>query len=276
MGCNLFSDYIDNAIKPAVAIELFHNFTLVHDDILDKADTRRNHHTIHKKWNENVAILSGDAMLIKSYEYILSCPDNIVKKILVLFSEISLKVCEGQQYDMNFESRNDVSIDEYLKMIELKTAVLLAASSKIGAITGQASSDDAELLYEFGRNVGIAFQLQDDLLDVYAEPEVFGKAIGSDITANKKTFLLISALNCKDRNILSELISWINRKEFDKEKKIMEVTAIFNKLGLVNITKSKIADFLNKGLGCLDEISVPDVRKTNLRDLVQSMISRVK
>ena len=276
MGCNLFSDNINDAIKPAIAVEIFHNFTLMHDDIMDKADTRRNHATIHKKWNENIAILSGDAMLIKSYEYISACQDNIIKKILSLFNKTALKICEGQQYDMNFESKNDVSIEEYLRMIELKTAVLLATSSKIGALTGQASADDAELLYEFGRYTGIAFQLQDDLLDVYARPEVFGKAVGADIVANKKTYLLVSALNCKDKNIISELISWIEKKEFDKEKKIKKITEIFNRLGLKDTTKAKISDYLNKGFNSLEKISVSDNRKTNLRELVQRMISRVK
>lgn len=276
MGCNLFNDDIDAVIKPALAIEIFHNFTLMHDDIMDKSETRRNQPTIHKKWDENIAILSGDAMLIKSYEYIAGCREDIVKKILAMFNQTAIQVCEGQQYDINYESTVDVTIEEYLKMIELKTAALIAASLQIGAVAGKANEDDESLLYELGRNIGIAFQLQDDLLDVYAKPEVFGKAVGGDIVANKKTYLLISALNCKDKNIIAVLRSWIEKPEFNKEKKIIEITEIFNSLDLKNITLEKIRSYFNTGLEFLDKVSVADNRKNNLRKLAEKMMIRGK
>ncbi len=274
MGCNLFTDTIDIAISTALAVEIFHNFTLMHDDIMDKSETRRNNQTVHKKWDEDTAILSGDAMLIKSYEYISGCRESNIKKMLDLFNKTAMEVCEGQQYDMNYESRVDVTIEEYLKMIELKTAVLLAASLKLGAMAGEASEGDEGLLYEFGRNIGIAFQLQDDLLDVYSEPEVFGKAIGGDIAANKKTYLLISALNSKDKNIVAALRGWIEKPVFDKEKKIKDITEIFNKLGLKESTHKKIMAHFEAGLKCLDEVSVTDKRKVNLRDLAKKMMVR--
>ena len=185
-----------------------------------------------------------------------------------------MEVCEGQQYDMNYESRVDVTIEEYLKMIELKTAVLLAASLKLGAMAGEASEGDEGLLYEFGRNIGIAFQLQDDLLDVYSEPEVFGKAIGGDIVANKKTYLLISALNSKDKNIVAALRGWIEKPVFDKEKKTKEVKEIFDKLGLKENMHEKIMAYFEAGLKFLDEVSVTDKRKDNLRDLANKMMVR--
>jgi len=201
LSCNLFNNDIRNAIKPAIGVEMFHNFTLLHDDIMDKADIRRNKPTVHKKWNENVAILSGDAMLIKTYELFFELKPNILAKVIEVFNKAALQVCEGQQYDMNFETKIDVTTDEYIKMITLKTAVLLAASLKIGAIIGGATLKDANLLYNYGINLGIAFQLQDDYLDVYGDVKTFGKKIGGDIVSNKKTYLLISAIeNAKDEN----------------------------------------------------------------------------
>ncbi len=276
MSCNLFSDDIDMAINPALAVEIFHNFTLMHDDIMDKSETRRNNPTIHKKWDENTAILSGDAMLIKSYEYISGCSEKILKKMLAIFNLTAIQVCEGQQYDIDYERSFDVSIEEYMKMIELKTAVLIAASLKAGAIAGQASDDDANLLYEFGSNIGIAFQLQDDLLDIYAEPAVFGKPVGGDIVANKKTYLLISALNCKDKDILQALKKWAEKAVFDKNKKIAEVKGIFDRLGLREATLGKIRYYIEKGLTSLEKVSVSDIRKNNLRELAAKMIGRGK
>ena len=274
MGCNLFNDNVDIAINAALAVEVFHNFTLVHDDIMDKAETRRNNPTVHKKWNENVAILSGDAMLIKSYEYITGCPGGNIKKMLALFNKTAIQVCEGQQYDMNYESRSDVSIEEYLKMIEYKTAVLIASSLKMGAIAGAANESDAGLLYEFGRNIGIAFQLQDDMLDVYAQSQTFGKAIGGDIIANKKTYLLVSALNSEDRNIVSELKKWIERPVVNKEEKIRAVRGIFDKLGLKDRIHEKIDNYFESGLKYLDQVSVKENRKDNLRHLANKMMIR--
>jgi len=276
MGCNLFSDKIDNAIYPAIAIELFHNFTLMHDDVMDKSAMRRNKPTVHKKWNENVAILSGDVMLVKSYEYFSKCPENIYKDGLDIFTQTAVKVCEGQQYDMDYESRTDVSIDEYLKMIELKTASLIAGALRIGALSGQASPYSADLLYEFGRDIGIAFQLQDDLLDVYADPAVFGKSGGGDIVSNKKTFLLISALNSKNVSLVPVIKKWLAKEEFDKDEKIREITGIFNELKIKELTSARIDYYFSSGLKSLDKLPVPDNRKTELRSLVNRLLERKK
>ena len=220
LACNLFSEKIDQAIDAALAIEIFHNFTLLHDDIMDKADIRRGKPTVHKKWNENTAILSGDAMFIKSYDFLLETKTEKFKEILQVFNNTALEVCEGQQYDMEFENRNDVSENEYLRMIELKTSVLLAAALKIGAIIGGAENADADLLYDFGRNIGLAFQLQDDMLDVYGSKNTFGKEIGGDIVANKKTFLLIKAKQLSSIEDKRHIDSYLMDKKTPKEEKI--------------------------------------------------------
>ena len=216
MACNIFSEDIAPAIKPAIGIEIFHNFTLLHDDIMDKADSRRGKPTVHKKWEENVAILSGDAMLIKAYQYISTCPEKRLSKILEVFSQTAIEVCEGQQYDMDFEKESLVTEEMYLKMIRLKTAVLLGASLKIGAIIGGANQHEANCLYDFGINIGIAFQLKDDLLDVYGNSKKFGKTIGGDITCNKKTFLLIRTINKANEKEKEELEKWLNINSLKK------------------------------------------------------------
>jgi geranylgeranyl diphosphate synthase type II len=219
LACNLFSDDIEQAINPAIGLEIFHNFTLLHDDIMDHADIRRGNPTVHVKWDENTAILSGDAMFIKAYEYFLDCKSPNFREILKVFNETALEVCEGQQYDMEFETRENVSEDEYLQMIRLKTSVLLAAALKIGALIGGAEQKDAEFLYEFGINLGLAFQLQDDLLDVYGDVNVFGKKIGGDIVANKKTFMLIKALEIAKGEELSTLKNLLADKNIEREEK---------------------------------------------------------
>ena len=193
LACDLFGSDIEKALKPAIGIEVFHNFTLLHDDIMDKAPLRRSKPTVHFKWNQDVAILSGDAMLIEAYKLIMNVDDGILRKILVLFNQTAIQVCEGQQWDMNYETNKQVSIDDYLEMITLKTAVLLAASLEIGAFIADADDTDAQLLYDYGKNLGIAFQLQDDLLDVYGDKNKFGKQLGGDIISNKKTYLLLKA-----------------------------------------------------------------------------------
>jgi geranylgeranyl diphosphate synthase type II len=276
MGCNIFSDKIENAIYPALAVEIFHNFTLMHDDLMDKSEIRRNYPTVHKKWEENIAVLSGDAMLVKSYEYISKCHEEILDKALSVFNQAAIKVCEGQQYDMDYEKSTDVSIPEYLNMIELKTASLIAGALRLGALAGQSISSDADLMYEFGKNMGIAFQLQDDLLDVYADPVVFGKSAGGDIVSNKKTFLLVSALNSKDEKITSVLMKWIEKSEFNRDKKIKEITEIFNELKLKELTESRIDDYFKLGLKFLDKVSVPDNRKIILRNLTKRLVGREK
>ena len=255
LSCNLFNNDIRNAIKPAIGVEMFHNFTLLHDDIMDKADIRRNKPTVHKKWNENVAILSGDAMLIKTYELFFELKPNILAKVIEVFNKAALQVCEGQQYDMNFETKIDVTTDEYIKMITLKTAVLLAASLKIGAIIGGATLKDADLLYYYGINLGIAFQLQDDYLDVYGDVKTFGKKIGGDIVSNKKTYLLISAIeNAKDENKY-KLLNLLYNKHIKSHEKIKEVTDIYNDLNIPQVLKEKLHFYHSQAVNNISQVN---------------------
>lgn len=279
MACNLFSDDIEKAIKPALGIEIFHNFTLVHDDIMDNASLRRNKPTVHSKWNTNIALLSGDAMSIKAYKYISECEPDLLKDILQIFNKAAMQVCEGQQYDLNFENISyhlTIGMEDYLKMIELKTSALIAASVKIGALTGGASNNNAQLLYEFGRNIGIAFQLQDDILDVYGDAEIFGKKIGNDIVSNKKTFLLVKALERAKGKILTELNNYISRKQFNNKEKIQAVTDIYNKLQIKELAEEKMNEYFNIALNCLEKVNVSDKRKENLKNFAKKLIKRVK
>jgi geranylgeranyl diphosphate synthase type II len=274
MACSLFSDQISHATTCALAIEVFHNFTLLHDDIMDNSVLRRNKPTVHEKWNRNIAILSGDVMSILSYRFIEDCSTEILPDILSLFTDTALKVCEGQQYDMNYESRNDVSVDEYIKMITLKTSALIAASLKLGAILGGAQAADSDLMYEFGKNIGIAFQLKDDILDVYGDTKKFGKKIGTDIIANKKTYLILKALEMADaesRRILDRLIS---TSDTDKEEKIKQVIGIFDRYGIKEITEAKSWEFYNTGLQALNFVSVNDLQKQALRDFARQLMER--
>jgi len=274
LACNLFSDEVEHAIKPAIGLEIFHNFTLLHDDIMDHADIRRGNPTVHKKWNENTAILSGDAMFIKAYEYFLDCKSSNFREVLKVFNNMALEVCEGQQYDMEFEDRESVTEQEYLRMIELKTSVLLAAALKIGALLGDADEKDADLLYQFGRNIGLAFQLQDDYLDVYGDVEVFGKQIGGDIVANKKTFMLIKAQEIakgEDQKRLNEMLLSGN---IDKETKVKIVTDIYNKLGIRDIVKNKIESLNQKAMDFLGKVNVEQNKKSELIKLAENLIKR--
>ncbi len=274
LACRLFDNTIEKALKPALAIEVFHNFTLLHDDIMDKAKMRRNQPTVHVKWDENRAILSGDAMLIKAYQLLAQCDAAALKPILDVFSQTSVEVCEGQQYDMEFESRNNVSIDEYINMIRLKTAVLLAGSLKIGAICGGASAEDADLLYRFGIGIGIAFQLKDDYLDVYGDTAKFGKNIGGDICCNKKTFLLLTALEKADPEVKAELLHWINAKDFDKEEKIKAVSAIYEKLNIRAHTEDAMKAYYEDAVRSLKKVSVPDEQKAELSVFAENLLYR--
>ncbi len=276
IACNLFSDEISKAIKPAIGLEVFHNFTLLHDDIMDKADIRRNKPTVHKKWNDNTAILSGDAMMIKAYEFFFSLNPEILAEVLPVFNKTALQVCEGQQYDMEFETRLNVTVEEYLQMITLKTAVLLASSLKIGAIIGGANEKDANLLYDFGINLGLAFQLQDDYLDVYGDVKTFGKQIGGDIVSNKKTFMLISAIEkAKDEN-KKRLFELINSDNFENAKKIQEVTDIYNQLNIPFILKEKLDYYHKSAINNLNQISVNNDKINILSELSKELIIREK
>lgn len=276
MACNLFSEKIDKAIDAAIAIEIFHNFTLLHDDIMDKADIRRGNPTVHKKWNENTAILSGDAMFIKSYDFLFETQTTKFKEILQVFNNTALEVCEGQQYDMEFETRKDVSEKEYLRMIELKTSVLLAAALKIGAIIGGADEKDADLLYDFGINIGLAFQLQDDLLDVYGDTKTFGKEIGGDIVANKKTFLLIKAKQIAGSANKQTLEKYLDDQIISREEKVSGVTTIYNKLGIKELTQEIISEYHTLALDQLQKVGVSYERKMELIKLAESLIKREK
>ncbi len=275
MATNLFSENITEAINLAIGIEVYHNFTLLHDDIMDKAPLRRNKPTVHVKWNENTAILSGDAMLIKAYEYVGKISPENLSKVLPTFSQTALEVCEGQQYDMDFEDRTAVSEDEYLEMIRLKTAVLLAGSLKMGALIGGANEDDAKYLYDFGINIGLAFQLMDDLLDVYGNPESFGKQIGGDILCNKKTYLLINAINESDDSQKDALEYWLNQDGAENpHAKVQAVKELYNQIGVKTLCEDKMEEYYKKAMDSLDKVSVSPEKKYHLTTLAQQLMYR--
>ncbi|MDD3079408.1 MAG: polyprenyl synthetase family protein [Paludibacter sp.] len=274
MSCNLFSDNLEQAIAPALGLEVFHNFTLLHDDIMDRADIRRGRPTVHKKWNDNTAILSGDVMQIVAYQLIGRTPQQYLPEVLSLFSKTAVEICEGQQYDVDFENRNDVSAEEYLEMIRLKTAVLLGCSLKTGAIIGGASMEDAQELYDFGINIGLAFQLKDDLLDVYGDEKTFGKKIGGDILCNKKTYLLISAIKEARGKQLSDLQFWLQTNDGNPEEKINAVTNLYNLLKVKKICEDKMSFFYEKAIANLEKVSISGNKKQELRNLAQKLMSR--
>ena len=274
MSCNLFTDNFKLAVNPALGIELFHNFTLLHDDIMDEAAVRRSHPTVHNKWDRNTAILSGDAMSIMSYNLISACDEAVVKPVLELFSKTALEVCEGQQMDMDFEAARQVTTQQYLKMIELKTAVLLAASMGIGALVGGAEKKNVDELYMLGKNLGMAFQMRDDYLDVYGEPEVFGKRIGQDILANKKTFLLVRSLELAADKNRNELLDWISHSHPDPQGKISEVTRIYDQLGIKAVAEQAMNGYYQSAMVNLDRVGVADQRKMHIRELVGSLLYR--
>jgi geranylgeranyl diphosphate synthase type II len=276
MACDLFGGDVKTAIPPALAIEVFHNFTLVHDDIMDNAPLRRGKVTVHEKWNPNVAILSGDVMLVEAYKLIMQVDTPILRQVLEIFSNTAVGVCEGQQIDMNFEQQVDVEIDAYINMIRLKTAVLLGGALKIGALTGGASLTDADLLCTFGEQLGIAFQLQDDILDVYGDPEKFGKQVGGDIISNKKTYLLIKALELAGANEKQTLDYWINIIEFDAAEKVRAVTAVYNELNIRQYAEQAMQEFADKAFEALDQISLPEDRKQYLRNFADGLMVREK
>lgn len=276
MAYNLFHDDVDRILPVATALETYHNYTLLHDDLMDKADMRRGRPTVHKKWDDNMAILSGDTMLVLAYEHLAKCDTKYLKPALDLFTETALEVSEGQQFDMEFETRNDVAEEEYIEMIRLKTSVLLACALKMGAVVAGASDADANALYAFGEKVGLAFQLQDDLLDVYGDPKVFGKAIGGDITSNKKTFMLINAFNRADAGTRAELERWTTATEFDPAEKIAAVTEIYNRLGIDKLAEQRIKEYFEQSRLHLDELSVSDDRKAVLREYTERMMNRKK
>ena len=267
IACNIYDANIEKAIKPALGMEVFHNFTLLHDDLMDQADKRRHQPTVHKKWNTNTAILSGDAMLIAAYQLIGETCESCLKQILKLFSQTALEICCGQQFDMAFEKCATVTNDEYMEMIRLKTAVLIACCLKTGAILGGASENEADHLYRFGIHLGLAFQLQDDLLDVYGDTETFGKNIGGDILCNKKTFLLINALDLAGNEQKTAMDYFMNPSNtFTPEEKIKTYTDIYNQLNIKYITEQRINMLYALAM---DELTKLTKNSTSLSELIK-------
>ena len=276
MACNLFRDEIDCAKPAALAVEVFHNFTLLHDDIMDRSDTRRGKPAAHTRWNDNVAILSGDAMMIYAYKLLCGCDRRVLPQLLETFNETAIGVCEGQQYDMDFEARDDVTVYRYLEMIRLKTGVLLAGALKLGAICAEAQPWQAELLYNFGINVGLAFQLQDDLFDTYGDAAVFGKPIGGDILAGKKTFLLTTALKTADAATRGELLARLHDGGMSAAEKIETVRGIYDRLGVRKITEKAIADYFRNADRILNSLEVGIERIVPLQELSETLLNRKK
>ena len=274
LSYGLFKDDVESVLMPACALETYHNYTLLHDDLMDNADMRRGHETVHRKWDANTAILSGDSMLVLAYERMAKCNPVYLSDVLHTFTETALEIGEGQQYDMEFETRNDVTEDEYIEMIRLKTSVLLACAQKIGAILAGASKQDQDNLYKFGEQIGLAFQLQDDYLDVYGDPKVFGKKVGGDIICNKKTYMLINAYNRADAEQRRELQHWMEAETFNSDEKVAAVTAIYNKVGVDKLAIEKIAYYFEESKKYLDAVQVSNERKAELRLYAQKMMHR--
>jgi geranylgeranyl diphosphate synthase type II len=274
LAYNLYKEDVDSILVNAIALEIYHNYTLLHDDLMDHADMRRGKMTVHKKWNANTAILSGDSMLVLAYEQMAKCADVYLRPVLDLFTETALEIGEGQQYDIDFETRDDVTEDEYIEMIRLKTSVLLACALKIGAILADAPEADRDNLYRFGEQLGLTFQLQDDYLDVYGDPKIFGKVIGGDIISNKKTYMLINAFNKADKRQRKELDHWIQAKDFDREEKVAAITHLYNEMGIDQMALKKMDDFFKVSQHYLDAVDLPESRKQILAGFARNMMNR--
>ena len=274
MAYNLYREDVERIMVPALGLETYHNYTLLHDDLMDRADVRRGHPTVHRKWDENTAILSGDSMLVLAYQRMQQCDPAFLPEVMDLFTETALEIGEGQQYDMEFENRNDVAEAEYIEMIRLKTSVLLACAMKIGAILAGAPSADADALYDFGEQVGLAFQLQDDYLDVYGDFKVFGKRIGGDILCNKKTYMLINAQLLANDAQREELERWIAATEYDEEEKIQAVTRIYNEIGIPQLARKKIEYYYTLAEQSLARVALPQGQKALLWQYAQEMLNR--
>lgn len=271
---NLYKDDPLSIMSQAIGLETYHNFTLLHDDLMDNADMRRGHETVHKKWDANRAILSGDTMLLQAFERVEECDPTKLPDVFKVFIQTTLEIGEGQQLDVEFETRNDVTEDEYIEMIRLKTSVLLACACKVGAIMAGASAEDTDNLYKFGEKLGLAFQLQDDLLDVYGDPAVFGKNIGGDITSNKKTYMLINAFNRATPAQREELTKWVNAKEFDRNEKVAAVTNLYNEIGIRKLCEQKMEQYYQESLVYLAKVNVSEERKAELKAYAADMMKR--
>ena len=274
MGYNLWRDDVESIMMPALGLETYHNYTLLHDDLMDRADVRRGHPTVHRKWNENQAILSGDSMLVLAYQRMAMCDDKMLPHVMQLFTETALEIGEGQQYDIEFETRNDVSEDEYIEMIRLKTSVLLACALKMGAMLAGAPSEDADMLYKFGEQIGLAFQLQDDYLDVYGDFKTFGKRIGGDILCNKKTYMLINAYLHANDTQRASLNHWLSATEYNEEEKIQAVTQLYNEIGIPQMARQKIEYYYTLAAESLSRVNLPEERKALLWNYAQQMLNR--
>ena len=274
LSYNLYKENVEPVLPQAAALEIYHNYTLLHDDVMDKSDFRRGKPTVHKVWNENTAILSGDAMLVLAYQFLSRNNPPHFGQLQDLFSQTALEICEGQQYDMDFETRNDVTVGEYVRMIRLKTAVLLAAALKMGAVLADAPSGDAGILYDFGINMGLAFQLKDDYLDVYGDPAVFGKKIGGDILCNKKTYMLIAALAHADARQQAELGHWLGETGCVPEEKIAAVTRLYDEVGIKGICENKMREYYVSAIEGLSGLSVADEKVQSLKHFAEHLMYR--
>lgn len=274
LAYSLYKKDVRNVVPYAVSVEAFHNFTLLHDDIMDKAPLRRGMATVHEKWNINTAILSGDVMLVKVYDMLLTLPTDKLKSVLYAFNKCAAEVCEGQQLDMDFEKRSSVTEKEYITMIKLKTAVLLGYALELGAILANAGNEQQKALREFGINIGIGFQLKDDLLDAYADPKKFGKQVGGDIIANKKTYLLIQALEKAKGKQKQELNTWLEAGSFNKKQKVAAVKSIYDALQVPQLTEKKINHYFNKGFASLEKVKGNASAKEQLRKFAEDLIGR--
>ena len=276
MAYNLYREDVRPCIMPAIGLETYHNFTLLHDDLMDRAEMRRGKKCVHLMWNDNTAILSGDNMLVLAFQYMMQCDEEKVPAVMRLFSKTAIEIDEGQQYDVDFETRNDVTEAEYIEMIRLKTSVLLACALQIGATLADAPEQDAEALYHFGECLGLAFQLQDDYLDVYGDPAVFGKKIGGDILCNKKTFMLINALLHASQEDRAELQRWIDSKDCDPDEKIRAVTALYTKIGVDRMAKERMNAYYVEAEQYLAKVSLPEERKQMLHGIALELMGREK
>ena len=274
LAYNLYREDPLRIMSQAIGVETYHNFTLLHDDLMDKADMRRGNETVHKKWNANQAILSGDTMLLQAFDRVGDCDADQMKDVMAVFILTTYEVGEGQQFDVEFETRDDVTEAEYIEMIRLKTSVLLACALKIGGIMAGASADDLDNLYKTGEQIGLAFQLQDDLLDVYGDPQVFGKNIGGDIVSNKKTYMLINALNRANPAQHAKLVDLLQTWPFDRSEKIEAVTELYNAIGIRDLCEERINYYFEQGCQYLDRVNVPEARKTILRQYIAQMVNR--
>ena len=274
LSYNLYKEDPLSIMPQAIGLETYHNFTLLHDDLMDRADMRRGHETVHKKWDANRAILSGDTMLLQAFERVEDCDPDKLPAVFKVFIQTTLEIGEGQQLDVEFENRNDVTEDEYIEMIRLKTGVLLACACKVGAIMADAPAEDIENMYKFGEKLGLAFQLQDDLLDVYGDPVVFGKNTGGDITSNKKTYMLINAVNRATPQQRDELTKWIEAKEFDRQEKVAAVTQLYNEIGIRKLCEQKIEKYYQESLVYLTKVNLPEERKKKLKAYAAEMMKR--